>query len=173
MAWAAPERFITLTLAPESWQPLRAKVRKLALRMRAEGYRTEWAWTVEKGKQTGMVHVHAMQHGDFIPQRALQSWWGHRVDVRRIHDVNGAARYTTKHASRRLVSYTMKGTAGDISEHLDLNGGRGVHTSRGYLRGLRSDEVWRLLHPPSELDWRQVPSHCTDDEARGLVSSAG
>jgi len=120
-----------------------------------------------------MIHVHALQHGDFLPQRALADWWGRRVDIRKVSDVDGAARYTTKHAANRVVSYTMKNTGRALQEHLDLNGGRGVHTSRGYLRGLRSDDVWRILHPASELNWVQVPSTTTDADAACLVSSAG
>jgi hypothetical protein len=168
VAWAQPERFLTLTQAPPDWQACRQKVRKLALRLREAGRAVEWAWTVEKGKQTGMIHVHLLQHGDYLPQRELQAMWGRRVDVRRISDVDGAARYTTKHAARRLASYTMKGATAQLAEHLDLNGGRGVHLSRGYLRGYRSDEVWRLLHPASALDWLQVPAHLSDAEAAAM-----
>lgn len=173
VAWARPERFVTLTQAPADWQRCRQKVRKLTLKLRAEGYRTEGAWTVEKGKQTGMIHVHMLQHGDYIPQRTLAQLWGRRVDIRRVSDAAGAARYTTKHAARRLASYTMKGAGADLAEHLDLNGGRGIHMSRQYLHGLRSAEVWRLLHPPSALTWVQVPADLTDEEAGALVSSVG
>lgn len=171
VAWAEPTRFLTLTQAPSSWQPLRARVRKLALRLRAEGYQVEWAWTVEAGSRTGMIHVHALQHGDYIPQRVLAGLWGRRVDIRRISDVAGAAKYTTKHASRRVVGYTMKHTGDDLQRHLDLNGGRGVHLSRGYLRGLRSADVWALLHPPTALKWVQVPAHLDDTACAALVST--
>lgn len=171
--WARPTRFVTLTQAPDDWQRLRQKVRKLRLRLSADGHKVEWAWVVERGTKTGMIHVHALQHGSYIPQRYLQDRWGARVDIRRISDTAGAARYTTKHATRRVVGYTMKHTGDDLRRHLDLNGGRGVHLSRGYLHGMRSDEVWRLLHPPSELLWVQVPAHLTDDEAGALVSSVG
>lgn len=171
VAWAEPARFITLTQAPSSWQPLRQKMRKLTLKLRSAGRTVEWAWTVERGSKTGMIHVHALQHGDYLPQRELQQLWGRRVDIRRISDVDGAARYTTKHAARRVVGYTMKGVGAELEAHLDLNGGRGVHLSRGYLHGLRSAEVWALLHPPSPLNWVQVPSHLDDTTAAALVSS--
>lgn len=173
VAWAEPTRFLTLTQAPDDWQRLRAKVRKLRLRLARDGYTAHWAWTVERGKQTGMVHVHALQHGDYIPQRYLQDRWGRRVDIRRVHDTAGAARYTTKHAAARVVGYTMKGTAAHLQDHLDLNGGRGVHLSRGYLHGRRSDEVWSILHPPSELNWVQVPAHLSDQDAAALASTVG
>lgn len=173
VAWARPERFVTFTQAPADWQRCRQKVRKLTLKLRADGYSTQGAWTVERGKRTGMIHVHMLQHGSYLPQRYLQDRWGAIVHVRRVDDAGKAARYTTKHAARRVVSYTLKGTTTDLAEHLDLNGGRGVHLSRGYLRGLRSDEVWRILHPASDLRWVQVPATTTDAEAAALVSSGG
>lgn len=173
VAWAEPERFLTLTQAPTNWQSCRQRMRKVALNLRTAGYSVQWAWTVERGKQTGMVHVHALQHGDYIPQRTLERIWGRRVDIRRIHDTDGAARYTTKHAGRRLVSYTMKGTARELDEHLSLNGGRGVHLSRHYLKGYTSSQVWSLLHPPGPLKWVQVPSHLSDGEVISIASSVG
>lgn len=120
-----------------------------------------------------MVHLHALQHGSYIPQRYLQDRWGSIVHLRRISDTGAAVRYTVKHASARVVSYTMKGVGQDLQDHLDMNGGRGIHLSRGFLHGKRSDEVWRLLHPPSDLRWVQVPSHLTDDEAAALASTVG
>lgn len=171
--WARPTRFLTLTQAPDDWQRLRQKVRKLRLKIATDGYEVEWAWVVERGKRTGMIHVHGLQHGDFLPQRYLQDRWGKRVDIRRISDVAGAARYTTKHAARRVSSYAMKGARNELISHLELNGGRGIHLSRGYLRGLRSADVWRLLHPASALEWVQVPNHLTDHEVAALVSSSG
>lgn len=171
IGWAEPTRFVTLTQAPADWQRVRQKVRKLRMRLDADGLQTQWAWVVERGKRTGMIHVHALQHGHFIPQRQLQDRWGSIVHVRRISDTDAAARYTVKHAARRVSSYTLKGAADDLAEHLDLNGGRGIHLSRGYLHGHRSADVWRLLHPPSALKWVQVPAHLTDDEAGALVSS--
>lgn len=173
MAWAKPERFVTLTQAPGEWQACRAKVRKLALKLRTDGYSVEWAWVVERGSKTGMVHVHALQHGDFIPQRRLQAAWGSIVHLERVHDVDGAVRYTTKHAARRVASYTMKGTASELSAHLALNGGRGVHMSRRYLRGETSRSAWALLHPPGALKWCQVPVWMADADAIGVASTAG
>lgn len=173
VAWAQPERFLTLTQAPTNWQACRQRMRKVALNLRTAGYSVEWAWTVERGRQTGMIHVHALQHGDYIPQRTLAKVWGRRVDIRRISDVDGAARYTTKHAGRRLASYTMKGTADQLGEHLDLNGGRGVHLSRRYLRGLTSREVWQRLHPPGTLKWVQVSVWTSDADAAAIASTVG
>lgn len=157
MAWAKPERFVTLTQAPDDWQALRKKVRVLKATLCAAGYRTEWAWTVEKGKKTGMKHVHALQHGDYVPQRVLQKRWGAIAHISRVKETDNAVLYTLKEA-QRVSGYVTKGAAENLGQHLELNGGRGCHLSRGYLHGLTSPQVWRLLHPElNHHEWVFVP----------------
>lgn len=157
MAWAEPERFVTLTLAPDEWQALRQKVRKLKLTLGKAGYPTEWAWTVEQGKRTGMRHVHCLQHGRYIPQRTLADAWGARVDIRRIGQASGAGVYAMKEALR-VAGYAMKGGHDAMLAHLERNGGRGCHLSRGYLRGKTTAEVEALLRPTDpDLSWVLVP----------------
>lgn len=157
IAWAEPQRFVTLTQAPADWQAVRMKVRRLRHRVATDGYSTEWAWTVEKGSKTGMVHVHALQHGDFLPQSYLQDRWGRIVHVRKVDGHQAAAGYAMKEALT-VAGYVLKEARGaQLRSHLDLNGGRGCHLSRRYLHGKRSDEVWRILHPPDEHDWVLVP----------------
>jgi hypothetical protein len=158
MAWARPERFVTLTQAPEEWQARRAKVRKLRMRLAQLGRTTEWAWTTERGSRTGMIHVHALQRGSYVPQRELEELWGRRVDIRKIGDAGAVAGYAMKEASR-VAGYAMKEGRSNLSRHLDLNGGRGCHLSRGYLHGLTSAEVWAILHPSDpDLTWLLVPT---------------
>lgn len=165
IAWAQPERFVTLTQAPDSWQAVRQRMRTLTMRVRRAGYRCEWAWTVEKGAKTGMVHIHALQHGSYVPQAALQDLWGRIVHVRAIRGARSAAGYAMKEAGR-VAGYAMKGTHAQLLDHLDLNGGRGCHLSRGYLRGKRTREVEQLLTQGQEtLTWVLVPAVDTIDEA--------
>lgn len=140
-AWAirhaARGRFVTLTLAPEDWQTRRMKVRRLADGLRKRGYVWETAWTTEKGKQTGMTHVHALQHGSYVPQKLLQEVWGARVDIRKV-ETGGVAQYVTKDALR-VAGYVVKdGTArhGGLLAFLALNGGRPMHWTRGFLHGV-------------------------------------
>lgn len=139
ISWAKPERFVTLTLAPDRWQSMRQKIRRLTMQIRRAGYQWEVAWTVEKGKKTGMIHVHQLQHGSYVPQQWLQEKWGAIVDIRAITYDKGAADYVLKEAER-VTKYSLKGTA-DFAAHLDLNGGRAVHMSRRYLHGLRTADV--------------------------------
>lgn len=171
LAWAEPQRFVTLTQAPAEWQALRQRVRKLCLRARNDGYRVEWAWTVEKGSQTGMIHVHALQHGDYIPQRRLQDLWGRRVDIRAIKTATGAALYSLKEA-QRVAGYATKGARSNLVEHLALNGGRGYHISRGYLRGKSTREVERIVRPVDpNLTWMTVPCTLSLEEGRAMAAS--
>lgn len=124
-------RFITLTNAPEEWQQRRGQVRDLARRLRARGYATEWIWVTERGSKTGMVHVHAVQHGDYIPQAELQDLWGdRRVDIRTAQPRHGE--YISKTAAR-VASYISKGGPADLDAALSLNGGRLHHWSRRFF----------------------------------------
>lgn len=159
LAWAKPERFATFTNAPEDWQALRQKQRTLTLKLRREGYSWESAWTVERGSKTGMKHVHALQHGSFVPQKLLQEAWGAIVHIEAIRGARGVANYALKEASR-VAGYAVKGTTAQLAEHLALNGGRGCHYSRGYLHGKRLREVEGWLWPGQpELTWIVVDCH--------------
>lgn len=171
LAWANPTRFATLTQAPLDWQACRQKVRKLALALRDDGYRVEWAWTVEAGSKTGMRHVHALQHGDFIPQAHLQERWGRIVHIERIRGASGAATYALKEASR-VAHYATKNARDDMAEHLALNGGRAYHLSRRYLRGLRTREVEAIVDGVDKrLTWIVVPATTSIGDGIAIASA--
>jgi hypothetical protein len=88
-----------------------------------------------------MKHVHAIQHGSYLPQETLQNLWGGRiVDVRQVKD---ASEYISKSAAR-VAGYIGKGATGDIDGlgvHLGLNGGRLHHWSREFWGGLSIREA--------------------------------
>lgn len=156
-------RFVTLTLAPEDWTRRRQKVRDLRRLLAARGYQWEQAWTTEVGSSTGMVHVHALQHGDYVPQAELQDVWGARVDIRKIA-TGGVAQYVTKEALR-VAGYVVKGTDaehGGIGQHLALNGGRAMHWSRGFLHGSTKREAYASLKAElsegQALTWHLEPA---------------
>lgn len=124
-------RFLTLTRAPDDWQQRRGQVRDLARRLRAAGYSTQWVWVTERGHKNGMVHVHAVQHGDYIPQAELQDLWGgRRVDIRAAVPRHGE--YISKSAAR-VAGYLGKSVREDLEAALSLNGGRLHHWSRGFF----------------------------------------
>ena len=134
VAWGAQNagaaRLFTGTLAPISWQTRRQKVRDLGRILRRRGFVWEYAWVTEPNERSGLLHVHAIQHGDNIPAPVLASIWGARVELRPV-----AAPEIT-----RTARYLVKEAWGGEDRHrtfLELNGGVALHWSRGYLPGTR------------------------------------
>lgn len=135
-------RFITLTLAPEDWQDVRRRMRDLVQHLRRQGIAVKWLWVVEEGSETGMKHIHAVQWGDFIPWRDLLAWWGARVEIQ-------ASRDAFDYLGKNIIRYLGKGLDGDrdaIEGHMNLNGGRAAHWSRGFFNGLGRD-AFAQAHP--------------------------
>lgn len=135
-------RFITLTLAPEEWQDVRRRMQMLVEHLRRRGIRVKWLWVVEEGSQTGMKHIHAVQWGDFIPWQDLLTWWGARVQIE-------ASKAAVGYLGKNVIRYLGKGLDGDrqaIEGHMNLNGGRAAHWSRGFFAGMGRDEFARA-HP--------------------------
>lgn len=135
-------RFVTLTLAPEDWQAVRQRMKDLARFLRARGLAVRWLWVVEEGTENGMKHVHCVQWGDFIPWRDLLGWWGARVQIEKADAAVG-------YLGKNVIRYLGKGIDGDrdsIEAHMNLNGGRAAHWSRGFFNGL-SREGFAQAHP--------------------------
>lgn len=136
-------RFITLTQVAEGWQEARAEVYELAKAVRRQGWRTEWLWVLERGDQTGMKHAHLIQHGDFIPFEWLKGQWGRRVEIQAAREsVDG-------YLAKNVVRYLGKGLDSDrsaIEAHMNLNGGRAAHWSRGFFAGV-SRRAFAQAHP--------------------------
>jgi hypothetical protein len=181
MTWAMRTadraRLVTLTRAPDDWQSRRKKARTFVADLRQEGYRWEWAWTTEKNPRGTGLHIHGVQHGQPVPQRLLQEVWGSIVDIRAVGPKNlgaGAGRYTVKEALR-VAGYTVKGAKhGGLAEHLDLNGGRAAHWSRGFLHGKTKREALGAIREDLadgvSLTWRLVPAwHVVPDAAQSAA----
>lgn len=156
-------RFMTLTQVTDGWQPAREEVKDMARRLRKAGYRTEWAWTLEVGSKTGMRHLHAVQHGDYVPQRELQDLWGRRVDVRTAEPQKAAvAGYIAKGAGP-VVKYLTKSAQDDYAAWLELNGGRPFHSSRGFFLGLGARGAVKAAREAQpgymRTQWAEATSH--------------
>jgi hypothetical protein len=125
-------RFLTLTRAPEGWDQTRQAMKVWLLALRRQGYRMHVLWVVEKGSETGMKHVHAVQWGDFIPKDVLSASWPYGFT-----QIEGA-REATNYLAKGVVRYVAKGLDGDgesIESHMNLNGGRAAHWSREFFAG--------------------------------------
>lgn len=136
-------RFITLTRAPEGWEATREAVKVWLRHLRREGYRMHVLWVVEKGSETGMKHVHAVQWGDYIPKDVLSASWPYGMT-----QIEGA-RAATDYLAKGVVRYVAKGLDGDgesIEEHMNLNGGRAGHWSREFFAG-QGRNAYRAANP--------------------------
>lgn len=153
-AGSHPERLVTLTLAPPDFQRARVQVNDFVRRIRAAGYRWWWYWVIEENPKGTGHHIHGLQHGDYVPQRFLQSAWGDRiVHITRIRVEVEAARYVLKGAER-ASSYLSKGAVGQYEGHLRRNGYRCAHWSRGYMR---IDGTEPATAAAARLAWLGVP----------------
>lgn len=136
-------RFITLTRAPEGWDATRTAMKVWMRNLRRSGYDMNALWVVEKGSDTGMKHVHAVQWGDFIPKHELSESWPHGFT-----QIEGA-RAATDYLGKGVVRYVAKGLDGDgesIEEHMNLNGGRAAHWTAGFFSGMGRN-AYRQANP--------------------------
>lgn len=139
-------RFITLTLAPEGWAETRQAVKSWLLHLRRLGYEMHVLWVVEKGSDTGMKHVHVVQSGSFIPKAVLSASWPYGST-----QIAAARTAATEYLSKGVIKYLGKGVDGDgdqIEAHMNLNGGRAAHWSRGFFLGVARDDFAKAFPIP-------------------------
>lgn len=147
-----PQRYFVHSLPPEQWNMewarLRQKMRDYKRIMHKRHGEYEQAWTVERGKKRGMLHVNVLQKGTYIDQDEAQRTWGGIVHAKAIKGARGVSSYALKEALT-VTGYSLKEAGESLAAHLDLNGGRLVHLSRGYLGGdTMADVRARLTRNP-------------------------
>ena len=154
---AMPERFLTLTLAPADRQARRKQVAYLKQSLKRDGYSCELAWTTEPNPKGTGHHIHALQKGDFIPQRVLQSKWGDRIThIEKLTSIGGGVSdYMLKVQKSALNAsgYALKQQEGRT---------RPVNITRNFFDGRKlgdvRDEVRGLLFGVREAgSWVRVP----------------
>jgi hypothetical protein len=131
VAGAMPERFITLTGLPVAYKEALLEEQRIRRALRRLGYEFEWAIAHELTK-SGLRHGHALEKGAYIPQRVLAKVTGRVCDIRKIRGARGAANYAVKEALA-AAQYATKGVE-ELDEHLELNGGWLLRTTKGYYR---------------------------------------
>lgn len=156
---ALPERFITLTWAPEDRDRRRKQVAWLMQSLRRDGMRCEIAWVTEENPRGTGHHIHALQKGDFIPQATLQAKWGGRIaHVAKLDNVGGgvsAYMLKVQRGSVRAAGYALKQQTGERQ--------RPVNITRNFFDGRKlgdvRDDVKGLLY--GERDevgvWARTP----------------
>lgn len=137
-------RFITLTRAPEGWEATRQALKVCRRNLDRHGVAGEWLWVVEKGSETGMKHVHAVQWGPKkIPMDVLDASWPHGSN--QIESARAASDYLAK-GVLRYVAKEIDGGEESIESHMNLNGGRAAHWSTGFYAGMGRN-AYRQAHP--------------------------
>ncbi len=118
-----PERFITLTCAPQTnMTPLEAASElkrtwsRFVDHFRRDNKTCEYAWSLQ-WHENGWPHLHILQRGDYIPQRDLSSYFAKKmrspiVDIRRIHNKHQAVTYSTRYIMRNITNTLQVQPAG-------------------------------------------------------------
>lgn len=160
IAWAKPERAITLTLVARAededpWQTSRRTVNRWREWIkRLGGDPGQTIVHVEPNPRETGYHAHLWQHGsridfalsDAAARRAGCGW----VHVEAIRNGSGVGAYGLKG-----LAYGLKGVNAGQSEYLRVNGGRLTHQSRGFFRGLGVREAERQAGNDSGVSpWR-------------------
>jgi transcription elongation factor len=140
-------------------------MRDLTRWARALGLGWNVMWTTESNPRLTGCHIHAVQWGSFVAQDVLQDRWGAIVDIRAIKsDTATVANYVAKGAFA-ASQYLSKATGDDYPTWLALNGGRGLHWSRGYFHGLTAKEAVKAASRAAGLEgdtvWQQVTDPAT------------
>ena len=102
-------RFITLTSSPSSPHDIHRSFSKLVKRIRRTFGRFEY-FAVKEQTSNGLIHIHLLYRGPFIPQSWLSDIWGeiHGAPIVWIREVN-----LRKDSKKKIASYLVKYLAKD------------------------------------------------------------
>lgn len=136
---AEPQRLIRFSLVGDDWQTVRARMSRVVYDLRkALPGGVELAWNVEPNPKGTGQHIHALEHGSYIPQPLLaeiadRRGMGRNVDIRKWE----AQGPLSSAYGLKGVLYPIKGALGE-QEGLDVflrcNGRRLIHATRGFFR---------------------------------------
>lgn len=174
VAWGEPTTFGRLSLMPDTFEASRRQMKNLRDRLTVKYGTVEWAWVRHRNPALTGYHVHFVGRMPWIPQRELQGMTGGRIPwIAKARQGLGSSDYLLGVRERRgAAGYLLKRVSKEFyAEHLALNGGRGVHWSRGYFGVPVADVLWELrrgrslaagsmwYHPgtPQAVDWRKPP----------------
>lgn len=139
ISYATPERFIRYSLVGDDWQTIRKRYKVLSDRIRSRGYTSESCYFVEPYESGAGNHIHAFQHGDYIPQHELVELatsvgFAPNTDIRRWQTYGSrSTRYTMKNATGYGMK-TLRAATEAAETYLALNGQRLHHHTRGFFR---------------------------------------
>ena len=163
-----PYRFLTLTSSPASPGDIQASWRKLHERMRRRGLIDAYIRVTEAGPSTGMVHIHIVFSGTWIPWQWLAHQWMEihaasiHIRLARSHDRAGRvglaqelSGFLAKDALARLSyshTWAWRGLAWSWAWWVSAWRVSGASHRLGYINFIRLWEVCSARgHPP----WRE------------------
>ncbi len=154
---AKPERAVLLTGLAAQHQQRRAQIKKLSYLVRQNGSAWNVSWHTEPNPQGTGYHAHCWQYGDFISQRKLdalahQAGMG-MVRISRVRAEVGAgtaAGYGVKMVTGLRYGMKLVDAEASARTYLQANGGRLVHSTRGYWR----DDQGKKLTQREAMTWR-------------------
>lgn len=148
---STPERAVRLSALPveAGWQGVRRSVSRLTEYVRKDGYEWHIAYHVEWNPSgNGMAHAHGWQYGDYVPQARLQELCekaGQGIPyIQRMRQRVGRGQNVSY--GLKGVTYGLKGAyeRESLDGFLEANGGRLVHSTRGFWRDGRGGETLTL-----------------------------
>lgn len=156
-------RFITLSTAEPlgSWQDWRIALRNWRRNLERHGVAGEMLYVRENGSVTGMQHVHVVQTGPRkIPMQVLdESWPFGMTNIQ-------SARQAVDYVGKQVLRYVGKGADAreTIESHMNLNGGRAAHWTRGFFWGQGRDDFARV-HPVPGIYFAETSEALYAEEA--------
>ena len=125
--FVGPSHLLTVTGLELPWQPNRTRMNKLMRSLRSGRRRLEWFHVIEEQERSAHAHAHVLLRGD-VPE------------AERLHELCTRAGFDYPDLQpldreRHNPSYFLKvaaWTESSLAFHLQLNGGRLFHASRGF-----------------------------------------
>lgn len=132
---ARPDYLVTVTHLPTDWPSIRILLHSLVQHLRRRGVEFRWSFSVEPNPSGAGAHAHGWMRGGPLTEAHLVRAT-EQTQIGLLHKVD-------TYTSARPLSYGLKQVQGSLrlpvadglrqqAEFLSLNGGRLVHSSRGF-----------------------------------------
>ncbi len=139
-----PERFLLFTLAGEDFPDVSGRMKAITKALRSNGRTWEQAAVIHENPRRTGHHVHAVQHGSFVPLGELievaSALGMGRVTIRRIRMLRKVCFYMLRPPIEAAALQPEEATS-VLRHHLFANGGRLLRSTRSFYR----DELGNTL----------------------------
>jgi hypothetical protein len=158
IAMSRPRHEIVVTRAGSTASEIGARIHRAVSQIRASGCRFEYVFVIEWKDEA--FHAHIGQHGDPIRGRVLEGAFRRQgtglVLWKHVGSPDGFGRYMMKRP-RAGLNLSVPVAAELMLEHLNENGQRMVHGSRGFWRDERGTPLGGLRAALAYLQRTRTP----------------